>query len=267
MKKVLLLSFMLLLSVIATACGTSSNEQETTQGSEEEGKSTEEQAPEIPTVDVTFESDPLPVEEETTIQATVTQGGDPVEDAEYVDFEIWNKQDGKENSTTVESEHIGDGVYEITHTFEKAGMYEMFAHTQVGDLHTMPKNTIQVGNEMAMEDESTDSSESSDHGHDHGDGKFMVHLMDKQDFKAEGQSDLITHVNKMEQPFEEAMVRYEIISDQLDKHEYVDAEETNPGEYTGSFTFPSAGSYTVKVHYEKPDEEIHGHQEIEVEVK
>lgn len=265
MKKLLLLSFILLLSVIATACGTSSNEKEETQGSEGTEENTEEKAPEIPTVDVTFESDPLPVEEETTIQATVTQGGEPVEDAEYVDFEIWNKQDGKENSTTVESEHIGDGVYEITRTFEKAGMYEMLAHTQVGDLHTMPKKTVQVGEEMSMEDES--SEESSDHEHGHGNGKFMVHLMDKQDFKAEVQSDLITHVNKMEQPFKEAMVRFEIISDQLDKHEYVDAEETNPGEYTGSFTFPSAGSYTVKVHYEKPDEEIHGHQEIEVEVK
>ncbi|MBA2176479.1 FixH family protein [Halobacillus locisalis] len=264
MKKLLILSFILLVSVIATACGTSSNEQETTQGSEGTEESSEEQAPEIPVVEVTFESDPLPVEEETTIQATVTQGGEPVEDAEYVDFEIWNKQDGKDNSTTVESEHVGDGVYEITHSFEKAGTYEMFAHTQVGDLHTMPKKTVQVGEKMFMEDE---PSETSDDEQGHGDGKFMVHLKDKQDFKAEGSSDLVTHINKMEQPFKEAMVRYEIVSDQLDKHEYIDAEETNPGEYTATFTFPTTGSYTVKVHYEKPDEEIHGHQEIEVKVQ
>ncbi|TGB03961.1 FixH family protein [Halobacillus salinus] len=260
--KMLLYSF-LLATLVLSACGTDTPQEENTaQGTEDEKEEAEVAA--VPEVEVITDEEPLPVSEETTIQAKVTQDGAPVDDAEYVDFEIWNEKDGQDSSNTIESEHVGDGVYEIQYTFEKKGTYQMYAHTQVGDLHTMPKVTVQVGE---MKEDKTTAESGHDHKEGHGDSEFMVHLMTEQTFTAGEDNELVTHINRMEQPFEEAKVRFEISSDQLEAHKYIETEETNPGEYTSTFSFPSAGTYTVNVHYEKPDKEIHGHKEVKIEVK
>lgn len=259
MKK-LLYSF-LLATLVLSACGTDSEEENSTQGNDNEAEETET-AP-APEVEVVTGDEPLPVNEEVTLQAKVTQGGEPVEDAESVDFEIWNEKDGKENSETLESTHTENGIYEIQYTFKKAGAYQMYAHTQVGDVHTMPKVTVQVGEEMDTEETAEESSH--EHG-DHSAQEFMVHLMTKQGFTAGEENKLTAHINRMEQPFEDAKVRFEISSDQLDAHKYIDAEETKAAEYTSTFNFPTAGKYIVTVHYEKPNKEIHGHEEVEIEV-
>ncbi|MCA0971883.1 FixH family protein [Halobacillus litoralis] len=259
MKK---LFFSLLIILFISACGSSASEEDSTShGDESEG--TEEVAP-IPEVEVGFEEDPLPVNEATTIQATVTQGGEPVEDAEYVDFEIWNEADGEEASTTIESEHVGDGVYQIEYTFEKAGSYQLYAHTQVADLHTMPKESFQVG-----EGDAAPSEHPEGQSHDHGenDGKFMVHIQTEEAFTSGKESELVTHINHMEVPFEDGVVRFEISSDQLEAHQFIDAEESNPGEYKAAYEFPSPGTYNINVHYEKPDQDIHGHKDKAIEVQ
>lgn len=247
MKKVFL--FIILLLVVS-ACSANNNEQDSS-SAEESNK-----AAEVPEVQVEFEHEPLPVNKETTIQASVTQGGEPVPDAEYVKFEIWNSEDGQDSSETFKANHTESGVYTITHSFSKEGTYQVIAHTQVDDLHTMPQNEVAVGQQ----------AEAS--GHEHGDssGKFMVHLMTEQTFKAGEASTLTTHINHMEEPFSEALVRYEISSDQMEKHFYIDAEEKEPGEYTANYTFPEPGSYTINIHYEKPAEDIHGHQKENIEV-
>ncbi|MBX0359195.1 FixH family protein [Halobacillus sp. Nhm2S1] len=247
MKKVFL---SIILLFVMSACSVNNNEQDSS-SAEEENK-----AAEVPEVQVEFEHQPLPLNEETTIQASVTQGGEPVPDAEYVEFEIWNSEDGQDSSETFEAKHTENGVYTITHSFAKEGTYQVIAHTQVDDLHTMPETEVAVGQQ----------AEAS--GHEHGDdrGKFMVHLMTEQSFKAGESSTLTTHINHMEEPFSEAKVRYEISSDQMEKHVYIGAEESERGEYTTTYTFPSPGTYTINVHYEKPDEDIHGHQKETIEV-
>lgn len=247
MKKVILLIILLL---VVSACSANNAEQDSSSAEENN------EAAEVPEVQVEFEHAPLPVNEETTIQATVTQGGEPVPDAEYVKFEIWHDEDGQDASETIQAKHKEGGVYTITHNFSKEGTYQVIAHTQVDDLHTMPQNEVTVGQQ----------AEASGHKGGDDSGKFMVHMMTEQTFKAGEAARLTTHINHMEEPFSEALVRYEISSDQMDKHLYIDAEEKERGEYTATYTFPSPGTYTINVHYEKPAEEIHGHQEKTIEV-
>ncbi|MGP4075390.1 FixH family protein [Halobacillus sp. K22] len=248
--------------LLLAACGTDAQNQQNS-----ESGSSEDQVAEIPEVKVSFGEQPLPIKEKTTIEAAVTQGNEPVEDADYVDFEIWNESNGQESSKTIEADHSDDGVYKIEYTFESAGTYQVIAHTQVGDLHTMPQVEVQVG-----EEQSSTSGDSSSHSHDDSQGhedmkeKFMVHFMKEENFQAGEETELTTHINQMEQPFENGIVRFEISSEQLDKHLYVEAKEQEPGEYTATHTFPTAGSYTITIHYEKPEQDIHGHQEETIEV-
>jgi hypothetical protein len=244
-----LLSILLLL--IMCACSVSNDENNTSSQNDQTNA-----AAELPEVEVEIEHEPIPANEETTIKAMVTQGDEPVPDAKYVKFEIWNNQDGQDASVMLEAEHVESGNYKIEYTFEKEGTYQIIAHTQVDDLHTMPQKEVVVGNQ----------GQASGHDHSENSGKFMVHLMTEKTFKAGENSTLTTHINLMEEPFSNGDVRFEISSEQLDNHIYVNAEESELGEYTGTYTFPEPGTYTINIHYEKPDEDIHEHQEEKIEV-
>lgn len=83
-------------------------------------------------------------DEKVELSVTVTQGDEPVEDAEEVMFEVW--QSGNlENSEMIEATHEGDGVYKADTTFEE-GLYFAYAHTTARQLHAMPKQQITAGN-------------------------------------------------------------------------------------------------------------------------
>ncbi|QAS51915.1 FixH family protein [Halobacillus litoralis] len=252
--KNLAIFILIIISMTLAACGSDDGENNTSNADEQDTQNNE--VPETPEVMVSFDHQPLPVGEETTIKAKVTQGDEPVPDAEYVKFEIWNKGDSQDSSQTIEAEHTDDGVYEITHTFDEAGSYQVIAHTQVDDLHTMPKSEVKVGKD----------SEVSEHSHSEESGKFMVHLETEQKFKAGEKSPLVVHINHMEDPFTKGLVKFEISADHMEKHLYVDAEEVEPGMYKTSHNFSEPGTYTINTHYEKPDEEIHGHKEKTIEV-
>lgn len=248
MKK-LLLSILLL--ILMSACSVSNEENNTSTQNDQTNA-----AAELPEVEVEFEHEPIPVNKETTIKAMVTQGDEPVPDAKYVKFEIWNSQDGQDTSETHEANHVESGTYEIQYTFEKEGTYQVIAHTQVDDLHTMPQKEVAVGQE----------GQASSQDHSENSGKFMVHLMTEHPFKAGENSTLTTHINHMEDPFSDGEVKFEISSEQMDKHIYVDTEESELGEYTATYNFPDPGAYTINIHYEKPEQDIHGHQEEKIEV-
>ncbi|MCP3030215.1 FixH family protein [Halobacillus sp. A1] len=254
MKKISLLSLLFFLTFLA-ACGSS----------EEENSSNEEEMFQ-PEVEVNFEEEPLSVNEQASIQAIVTSNGEPVNDADYVEFEIWSDEEGEDESETIEAERVDEGQYETAYTFDTSGTYQVIAHTQARDVHTMPQVEVQVGE--ASEGESDgEHSHSEDTEHDHGSGEFTVHLMTAENFTAEESSELMTHIQQNDSPFEKGEVTFEIRSDQLEKHEFVEAEEDEAGEYTADYEFPSEGEYVVNVHYEKPEEEIHGHKEESIEVK
>ncbi|UOR13387.1 FixH family protein [Halobacillus amylolyticus] len=263
MKKIISSIMLVALITILAACGSSSEG--------EENNASENKEPVMTEVEVKFEEEPLPVKEESVIKAVVTQGEEKVTGADSVEFEIWHTQSGQEKSDTIAAEHTESGVYEAAYTFDKPGTYQVIAHTQARSMHVMPQVEVQVkGDEAAKEESGHDQGKeghaSKEDSHGHGHSNFMVHFMKDQEFKAAEDSTLTAHINHKEQPFEEAMVKFEISSAQLDKHKFIPAEETNPGEYTSAYTFSSAGEYTVTIHYEKPDQEIHGHQEETIQV-
>ncbi|WP_144512211.1 FixH family protein [Bacillus sp. FJAT-22090] len=107
----------------------------------------------------------LPVNEEVVLSAKVTQGEKAVDDADSVEFEVWEsgmRDDGK----MVEGVLTKDGVYEANYTFDHDGVYYMFAHTTARGLHTMPKQKLTVGNpdlSKVMPDEDDDSMSNMHH--------------------------------------------------------------------------------------------------------
>lgn len=108
------------------------------------------------------------IEEEVDIQTHVSQGDENVEDAKEVKVEIWNVEEGKENSELIDAEHIGDGIYEVKYSFEKKGIYRIQSHVTARDMHVMPTKQLVVG-ELSQEeiDAILGSEESAEQESDH----------------------------------------------------------------------------------------------------
>ena len=117
--------------------------------------------------------------EKVALEAKVTQGDKPIDDA-IVEFEVWEsglRDEGK----MLEGRLSADGIYTADHTFEKDGVYYMYAHTTANSYHVMPKHEFIVGNpdmSQVLEDDSTSSmeqmgendtkaDEESEEGHNH----------------------------------------------------------------------------------------------------
>lgn len=108
------------------------------------------------------------IEEEVDIRTHVTQGEENVEDAKEVQIEIWNVEQGKENSELIDAEHNGDGVYVVKHSFEKKGIYRIQSHVTARDMHVMPTKQLVVGDFTQEEiDEILGSVESVEEESDH----------------------------------------------------------------------------------------------------
>ena len=103
--------------------------------------------------------DKVKANEEVALQIKLTQGEKPVDDADHVQFQIWNEQNepeapsieqGMMNADELEARgamkanSIGDGVYEVKHTFLEPGKYVVQAHVTSGAMHTMPRSKIVV---------------------------------------------------------------------------------------------------------------------------
>lgn len=126
MKRIVVL--VLVLVAFATGCSQSNNESL-------EGL--------FPEVEIKMPEE-IKVGDPVIIQAIVTAGGKPVDDAEEVTLEVGMVEDadGTQEKTTVTSS--GNGVYELEKTFEKSGDYYVIAHTTALNMHTMPKKEFQV---------------------------------------------------------------------------------------------------------------------------
>lgn len=134
------------------------------------GSGTDE-VPEVVEADIVV---PAEMEEdgEYQLQVQVTQGGEAVEDASEVLFELWNDSEGGDSSR-VEAIHVGDGLYEIDQAFEVAGIYSVQTHITARSMHVMPKRQFQVGDvteeqvEKAKENAENQKSEHMDDGNHH----------------------------------------------------------------------------------------------------
>ncbi|WP_010647519.1 FixH family protein [Oceanobacillus massiliensis] len=118
---------------------------------------------ELPALDVQFDvPETADLNETIELKATVTYDDEMVADADEVTFEVW-EQDHEDDSTMIESENNGDGTYTAKTSFDKDGIYEMFAHTTARDQHTMPMKTVIAGDASAEES----STENASDGHHH----------------------------------------------------------------------------------------------------
>ncbi|NMH71647.1 hypothetical protein HF078_01025 [Bacillus sp. RO2] len=114
-------------------------------------------------------------QEEVAVKTLVTQGDEKVEDAKEVQFEIWNVEKGKENSVLLNAEHVGDGVYEVKHSFEDKGVYRVQSHVTARDMHVMPTKQMVIGDLsqeeidtiLASEVEEEEHKDDGDHDHHH----------------------------------------------------------------------------------------------------
>lgn len=114
-------------------------------------------------------------EAEVVVKTLVTQGEEKVEDAKEVQIEIWNVKKGKENSVLLDAEHVGDGVYEVKHSFDGKGVFRVQSHVTARDMHVMPTKQLVVG-DMSQEEidailesevEEEEHDDSGDSGHHH----------------------------------------------------------------------------------------------------
>ncbi|WP_313893071.1 FixH family protein [Psychrobacillus sp.] len=108
----------------------------------------------------------LAVGEEIALSAKVTQGDKVIDDADQVQFEVW-ESGMRDHGEKLEGKHTKDGVYEATYSFDHDGVYYMFAHTTANGLHVMPKQELIVGNP----DMSKVMPDEEDNSMNHGDGK------------------------------------------------------------------------------------------------
>src|SRR5690625_764561 len=115
--------------------------------------------------------------------------------------------------------------------------------------------------------------------HDHGDGNdshhkhgfhtegFDMQVTELDDVKVKEEKALEVATTLDDSPLESADVRYEIwLENDKDRTDWVDAEETSPGNYVANYTFNEAGTYHIQVHVED-EEELHEHLEVEISVE
>lgn len=97
-----------------------------------------------PEVTVYTEPSELKAGGEAAIKAKVTQGGEPVDDADEVLFEIWPEGADEFAHEEIEGTLEGEGVYAIRYSFPSSGTYYVVAHVTARTFHVMPKIELKV---------------------------------------------------------------------------------------------------------------------------
>jgi hypothetical protein len=238
----------------------------------QEEKQQDDAVPQLLEVAIKTE-DSIQVNQETVIEAVVTQGENKVTNADEVKFEI--SKAGDDQPEMMQGKHQKDGVYSIQKTFKNEGQYYIVAHVTANRMHSMPRKEILVGDanhindqevtDIATENEqSTHHNDHSDHSHDHA-SKLEYEFDNHVPYKVNEETDLTVYLKNNDLPLEGAKVRFEIWKDNQHQHDYFDATEVSAAKYALPYTFTSTGLYNLKIHVEKGD--IHDHTTVSVEIK
>lgn len=108
---------------------------------EEPQSKTADEVPEIVEVDVSV-PETAKVGEELVFTAAVTQGGEIVEDADEVKFEVKNINTGEKEM--LEAHLNEEKQYEGKYKFTTQGTYDVTSHVNARDMHVMPTNQILI---------------------------------------------------------------------------------------------------------------------------
>ena len=215
---------------------------------------TEVKPPEMLEVELTV-PETAAVDETVEMTAKVTQGDEKIEEADEVVFEVW-EEGKKSDSEMIDSVNEKGGIYTAEKSFDHDGLFHVQVHVTANGMHTMPLTEVVVGggghyDEQAEED------------HDHAEG-FSMHFTAADELTAETEESLVVHIQMDNEPLENLRVRYEIWSDL--SHDWVDAVESNAGEYTADYTFNEASTYHVQIHVQD-ENELHEHETFELVVQ
>ncbi|MGX2961067.1 FixH family protein [Peribacillus sp. JNUCC 23] len=88
-------------------------------------------------------SDAVSLNQECIFKVHVTQGSSNVDDAQDVQFEIWNAT--TQDSEMLQADFTGNGTYTVSKQFSKDGIYYVQTHVNARGLHVMPKKQLIVG--------------------------------------------------------------------------------------------------------------------------
>jgi len=208
------------------------------------------------------------VGEAITFSVKVTQEGKPVDDAKEVKFEWW--KDGQEKHETIPATLQADGIYTAEQTISEPGSYFVYYHVTARDFHNMQKTPFTVKGAAGEHTPAADAGAAHQHGtsagtDDHAASGVDFHFMPADSIKTNQAASLTVHLMKDNQAFAESSVKFEFWQGNDEKHTFVEAVETQPGQYESSVTFPTSGTYQVKVHVEKG--EVHDHKEFTLPVE
>lgn len=153
MKKWMIMMVITTLAVIAAACGA--------EKAETESETNEAGAPE-PIEVALHVPEQTDINETVALEATVTQSGEAVSDADEVKFEVW-KEGEKENSIMIDSVNDGEGVYTAEASFDEEAAYYVQVHVTARQMHRMPKTVVLVGNAAMPAEEESDGNSSMEH--------------------------------------------------------------------------------------------------------
>ncbi len=224
-------------------------------------------------VEIEILPETLVANEPITFNAHVTYGDEKVEDANEVQFQIWEKGN-EEGEEFFEGEHVGEGTYSIQKTFDHDGIYYVVAHVTARNMHNMPKKEFIIGEaedssseetEGHHEGEESEHEEHSSSHHNHSHGHLTVDLELPAEVTKNNETKLRVSVTDHEVPLTEANVVFELWKEGQTKHEFIRTSEVSEGVYESSFVFQEDGTYEVRIHVEK--ESLHEHIEKTLEVK
>ncbi|MEB3102602.1 FixH family protein [Ferviditalea candida] len=132
MKKIFAVLLLSLFNLLFSACASNQPDNK-------------EEIPQI--IDVKIHTEPetgIEPGKPVTIEAWVTQGSEYVDDADEVEFEIWNKTRPDDKHELIKGKLQGKGVYSIQKTFDAPGSYYVVSHVTARGMHNMPRKELTV---------------------------------------------------------------------------------------------------------------------------
>jgi len=109
----------------------------------------------------------------------------------------------------------------------------------------------------------SDNNSHGQHGQSNNQG-VMIHTAIPDQARVNKKLHLTAHVEKGGKPLSKVKVQFEFWKGN-EKHTYIEAKESKPGEYTAAIAFSSPGEYHIVTHVES--ENLHEHQESVIRVE
>lgn len=93
----------------------------------------------FPEVSFSISSTAVKVGEPIKFDAFVSIEGEPIKDADRVEFEVWHESEEDGDHEDILIDHAGDGHYTLEKSFETPGTYYIYYHVDAIGLHLMEK--------------------------------------------------------------------------------------------------------------------------------